>query len=213
MAGACGVGIRVRGAPSQPARSSSRPEPRIQGRKRLTPRWWCGQPPGAAVARAAGGRRTAAQVGQYPIDHVRLGNHPHDAHRVAAPGTAQRVDLEDPAEQLRPAPTGLGERGRDRLGNSQGDVFPSSQSSARCCRAIRTSSGFSHCVVGVAESIEAARSPTLLRRASDICEGSQEAPEVRGSPDAWGPLHFLDVVLKRLEGAFTCGHTENDVVF
>ena len=52
----------------------------------------------------------AAQVGQNPVDHVRLGNEPDDAHRVAAPGTAQRVDLEDPAEQLRPAPAHLVER-------------------------------------------------------------------------------------------------------
>jgi hypothetical protein len=32
---------------------------------------------------------------------VRVGDERDDAHGLATPGTAQRVDLEDPAEQLR----------------------------------------------------------------------------------------------------------------
>ena len=40
-------------------------------------------------------------MGQHPVNHVRLGDERDDAHGLATPGTAQRVDLEDPAEQLR----------------------------------------------------------------------------------------------------------------
>ncbi len=57
----------------------------------------------AAAARAAGLRRGALQVGENPVDHSGLGNEGDDAHLVCAPGTPQRVDLKDPAQQLRPA--------------------------------------------------------------------------------------------------------------
>src|SRR5206468_11151945 len=42
------------------------------------------------------------------VDHRELRNEGHDAHCVSAPGTSQRVDLEDPAQQLRPNGGGLG---------------------------------------------------------------------------------------------------------
>jgi hypothetical protein len=39
----------------------------------------------------------AAPVGQNPVNRGRVGDARDDAHRVATPGTAQRVDREDPA--------------------------------------------------------------------------------------------------------------------
>ena len=63
-------------------------------------------------ARAAGLRRGAPQVGENLVDHSGLGNEGDDAHLVSAPGTLERVDLKDPAQQLRPAAAGFRERGR-----------------------------------------------------------------------------------------------------
>ncbi|MBI4543404.1 MAG: hypothetical protein HY705_10265 [Gemmatimonadetes bacterium] len=59
------------------------------------------------------------------VDYPGLGNEADEAHRVAAPGTPERVDLEDPAQQLRPAAAGCvdcgwhrpGLHGRGRLGD------------------------------------------------------------------------------------------------
>jgi tetratricopeptide (TPR) repeat protein len=42
-------------------------------------------------------------VGQDPVDDGRVGHEPDEAHGVAALGTAQRVHLEDPPQQLRAA--------------------------------------------------------------------------------------------------------------
>jgi hypothetical protein len=71
-------------------------------------------------ARGAGGGRLAAPVREDPGDHGRLGEERDDAHRRATPRTAQRVDLEEPTQQRRPATAGFGARGRDRRGCQTG---------------------------------------------------------------------------------------------
>ena len=55
-------------------------------------------------------------MGEDPVDHLGLGNEGDDAHLVSAPGTPERVDLKDPAQQLRPAAAGFRERRRHGLG-------------------------------------------------------------------------------------------------
>jgi hypothetical protein len=42
-------------------------------------------------------------MGEDPGDHDGLGDHGDDPHQPLAPGTGERIDLEDAAEQLRPA--------------------------------------------------------------------------------------------------------------
>jgi hypothetical protein len=49
-------------------------------------------------------------VREDPGDHGRLGDARDDAQRRATPRTAQRVDLEDPTQQRRPATAGFGAR-------------------------------------------------------------------------------------------------------
>ncbi len=55
-------------------------------------------------------------MGEDSVDHSGLGNEGDDAHLVSAAGTPERVDLKDPAQQLRPAAAGFRERGRHELG-------------------------------------------------------------------------------------------------
>jgi hypothetical protein len=45
-----------------------------------------------------------------PGDHGGLGDHGDDPHQPLAPGTGERIDLEDAAQQLRPAESGCAER-------------------------------------------------------------------------------------------------------
>ncbi len=52
-------------------------------------------------------RRGAPQVGENLVDHSGLGNERDDAHLVSAAGTFQRLDLENAAQQLRPAAAGF----------------------------------------------------------------------------------------------------------
>ena len=83
---------------------------------RSDPRWISGREPIARPrARAAGLRSGAAQVGENPVDHSGLSNEGDDAHLVSAAGTPERVDLKDPAQQLRPAAAGFLEGGRHGL--------------------------------------------------------------------------------------------------
>jgi hypothetical protein len=55
-------------------------------------------------------------VREDPVDHGWLGDERDHPHRVAAPRTAERVDLEDPPQQLRPAAAHVGLRGRHHVG-------------------------------------------------------------------------------------------------
>ena len=54
-------------------------------------------------------------MGEDPGDHGGLGDHGDDPHQPLAPGTGERIDLEDAAEQLRPAESGYAERPVHRL--------------------------------------------------------------------------------------------------
>jgi len=54
-------------------------------------------------------------MGEDPGDHGGLGDHGDDPHQPLAPGTGERIDLEDAAEQLRPAESGCAERPVHRL--------------------------------------------------------------------------------------------------
>ena len=49
-------------------------------------------------------------MGENLVDHSGLGNEGDDVHLVCAPRTPERVDLKDPAQQLRPAAAGFRER-------------------------------------------------------------------------------------------------------
>jgi len=54
-------------------------------------------------ARASACGSGASQVIQDAVDHLGLGDERDEAHCLAASRTRERVDLEDPAQQLRPA--------------------------------------------------------------------------------------------------------------
>jgi hypothetical protein len=54
-------------------------------------------------------------MGEDPGDHGGLGDHGDDPRQPLAPGTGERIDLEDAAEQLRPAESGCAERPVHRL--------------------------------------------------------------------------------------------------
>jgi hypothetical protein len=54
-------------------------------------------------------------MGEDPGDPGGLGDHGDDPHQPLAPGTGERIDLEEAAEQLRPAESGCAERPVHRL--------------------------------------------------------------------------------------------------
>jgi hypothetical protein len=54
-------------------------------------------------------------MGEDPGDHGGFGDRGDDPHQPLAPGTGERIDLEDAAEQLRPAESGCAERPAHRL--------------------------------------------------------------------------------------------------
>ena len=73
-------------------------------------------PPREAGRVARGrGRRARAEVREDPVEDRRRGQERHDPHRTPAPRAAQRIDLEDPAQQLGPPPARFPERERHGL--------------------------------------------------------------------------------------------------
>ena len=54
--------------------------------------------------------RAGAEVGEDLVDHRRLRDEGDDAHRAAAGGTGERVDLENLLQEDRPSASGLGRR-------------------------------------------------------------------------------------------------------
>jgi len=63
--------------------------------------WWSTASAAAEPANGAVPWRCAAG-GEDPLDQLGLGNESDEVHLLPAPGTLQRVDLEDTAQQLGP---------------------------------------------------------------------------------------------------------------